>query len=135
MVVLELGPWVYYLGKSHNFDARKVGKWMYFFNDKDYIASVCKEAIEKNIVNQAKHTNDETGVACFYLNGDDIDGHKKVIQFFLSKNLIRKTQSGKLYNISFKFDNQTLDGQYGNDFKATIKLEDFVDLYTGEFKI
>ena len=108
---------------------------MYFFDNKEFVNSICREAVGNNIVSQAKHTNDENGVACFYLNADDIEGHKKVIQFFLSKNLIRKTQSGKLYNISFKFDNQTLDGQYGNDFKATIKLEDFVDLYTGEFKI
>lgn len=37
-------------------------------------------------------------------NDDDIDGHRRDIEFFLKNNLIRKTKKGKLYNISFKND-------------------------------
>ena len=40
-----------------------------------------------------------------------------------------------LYNISFKYDNQTRAGEYGSDFTGEIKLEHFVDLKTGKFKI
>lgn len=47
--------------------------------------------------------------------------------------MIRKTKSGRLYNISFKFDKQTDAHLYGKDFKGTIKLDQFIDLNTGEF--
>ena len=48
-------------------------------------------------------------------------------------NLIRKTKTGKYYNISFKLDRQTEAGEYGDDYKGTIKLSDFIDLTTGEW--
>ena len=52
----------------------------------------------------------------------------------LENGLIRKTKTGKLYNISFKFDSETFAGKYkGNGFSGKIKLADFVDLETGEF--
>ena len=60
--------------------------------------------------------------------------HKRTIAFMLENNLIKKTKSGKLYNLSFKLDNQTRAGQYGSDFKSEIKLSNFIDLYTGEWK-
>ena len=40
---------------------------------------------------------------------------------------------GKLYNISFKHDTQTLAGEYGDDYHSDIKLEEFVNLETGEW--
>ena len=46
--------------------------------------------------------------------------------------MIKKTKSGKLYNIGFKYDSQTRNCEYGDDFKAEIKLEQFVDLNTGK---
>jgi hypothetical protein len=57
----------------------------------------------------------------------------KVIKFMLDNNLIRKTNSGRLYDESFKFDNQTRAGEYGAGFNATIKLSEFLNLYTGEW--
>ena len=51
----------------------------------------------------------------------------------MDNNLIRKTKAGKLYNISFKYDNQTRAGEYGTAFTGEIKLEHFVDLQTGKF--
>ena len=38
----------------------------------------------------------------------------------------------KVYNIGFKLDDQTRAGEYGSDFKARIRLSDFVDLESGE---
>ena len=40
---------------------------------------------------------------------------------------------GKLYNISFKPDDQTRAGKYGTDFHSEIKLEKFFNLFSGEF--
>lgn len=64
---------------------------------------------------------------------DDLEGHKRVIKYFIENSLLRKTKTGKLYNISFKLDEQTREGEYGTEFHSEIKLEQFVDLNTGEF--
>ena len=74
---------------------------MYFFGDRTFVESVCKAAIEEGIVEECKHNNNNEGVSCFYLNDDDIEGHRRVIEFFIKNDLIRKTKTGKLYNISF----------------------------------
>lgn len=56
------------------------------------------------------------------------------LRHMLDNELIRKTKSGKLYNISFKYDSQTYAGKCkGSDYAEGIKLADFVDLETGEF--
>ncbi|MCR5196185.1 MAG: DEAD/DEAH box helicase family protein [Pseudobutyrivibrio sp.] len=94
---------------------------------------MCRKAVSGNICSEAKHSDANDGVCCFYVNRDDIPAHKRVIQFFIDNNLIRKTKSGKLYNISFKFDDQTRAGEYGADFNGEIKLEQFIDLQTGEW--
>ena len=136
MKIVERGPWVFYLGENYkDLDIHKCGKWMYFFDNKDFVANICKEAVENHIVVEAKHSNAEKGVACFYLNGDDLDGHKRVIEFFINRDLIQRTKAGKLYNISFKYDEQTRAGKYGDHFSAEIKLEQFVDLNTGDWLI
>ena len=116
-----------------HFDEVKVGKWMYFFGDRQFVEKICREEIEQNIVEECKHSNADDGVSCFYLNDDDIDGHRRVIEFFVKNDLIRKTKKGKLYNISFKHDTQTLAGEYGDDYHSDIKLEEFVNLETGEW--
>lgn len=127
--------WVFYVEpkEAGKFDDSKVGKWMYFFGDKEFAAKVCKEAVEKGIVAEAKHSNARDGVCCFYLNCDDEAAHKRVITYFIENGLIRKTNAGKLYNISFKLDSQTLSGEYGTEFNSDIKLADFVNLETGEW--
>ncbi len=134
MRIIENSMWVFYLDRP-DFDNNKVGKWMYFFKDRDFIAKLCQEAVENGVVAEAKHSNANEGVSCFYLNCDDIDLHKKVIKFFLDNNLIRRTKNGKLYNISFKKDKQTLAGEYGKDFTSEIKLDQFIDLNTGDWII
>lgn len=128
--------WVYYIGDSSKSIREQSGKWMYFFDgNRDFVERICKEAVEKDIVYEAKHSNSEKGVSCFYLNKDDIANHKKVIQYFISNSLIPKTKNGRFYNISFKLNNQTRAGQYGEEFIAEIKLEQFIDLDTGKWVI
>lgn len=92
------------------------------------------------VVAEAKYSNPDTqiaagqknGVCCLYLNGNDMEGHKRVLHYKLDNGLIRKTKSGKPYNISFKFDSQTYAGKYkGSGFSGEIKLADFVGLETG----
>ena len=39
------------------------------------------------------YSDAEEGVSCFYLNGDDIDTHKKLIQFFMEDFIISRLYS------------------------------------------
>ncbi len=134
MKTLNLGGYIFYISDNlTNHNTEKIGKWMYFFNNKDFISKICKKAIEENIVDTCKHTNDNDGVACFYIEYDNLNAHRKVINFFLENNLIPKTKNGRYYDISFKTDEQTLNGEYGNDFKAKMKLHQFIDLKNGKW--
>ena len=49
----------------------------------------------------------------------------------LDNGLISKTKSGRYYNISFKFDDQTRAGEYGANFEGVLKLDQFIDLKSG----
>lgn len=91
--------------------------------------------MEQEIVWEAKCSDSYDGVACFYLNIDDIERHKRILQYFLDHDMIRRTKTGRLYNISFKLDNQTMAGAYGDDFKAELKLENLMDLNTGKWLV
>ncbi|WP_232240020.1 hypothetical protein [Proteus penneri] len=85
MKIRENDFWVYFSSKneSNNTNNDKIGKWMYFFNDAEFTDKICQKAILNSVVEHCKYTNNaESGVACFYLNIDDIEGHKKVIKFF-----------------------------------------------------
>ena len=136
MKITNIGGWVFYgRENSKKIPADKCGKWMYFFDNRAFVEGICKRAIDEGVVTVAKHTDGESGVACFYLNVEDVEGHKRVIEFFIKNKLIRMTKSGKFTNISFKLESQTRNGEYGDGFKAEIKLDSFVDLTTGEWKI
>ena len=141
MKMIKDGGWIWFLsGKEDILIDDKCGKWMYFFKNQEFAQQICQKAIDENICYECKCTDMETrieseGVICFYLNSDDIENHKRVIQFMKDNGLIQKTKSGKLYNISFKFDSQTRVGNYGADFERKIKLDQFLNLYTGEFII
>lgn len=137
MRINKIGPWVYYgTERSVMLLSKNAGKWMYFFDNNDgFIAEICKKSVESGVVAEAKHSDGIRGVACFYVNGDDVDGHKKIVKFFLDNNLIPRTKSGRLKNISFKFNSQTRNGEYGKEFDAKITLDKFLDLTTGEWKI
>lgn len=137
--MFKLGGWCWYSTKNAKLlEKHKCGKWMYFFDNQDFAMQICEKAIEENVCYECKCsdlelTGVESGVVCFYLNGDDMEGHHKVIQFMLDNHLIPKTKTGRLYNMSFKFDDQTRAGQYGAGFDGKIKLEQFIDLNTGKW--
>lgn len=134
MRIAKNAYWVFYLcDDDPSLDEGKTGKWMYFFNDREFIEGICCKAINENVVEECKHSNADNGVACFYLNADDTEGHKRTIAFLIKNGLIRDTKAGKLHNISFKRDTQTLAGEYGNDYQPDIKLDQFVNLETGEW--
>jgi len=139
-MIRQLGWYWFLSGKENQLDEHKCGKWMIFFNDQEFAKEICQKAIDEQAVYECKCTDMETtgsesGVICFYLNGDDIDNHKRVIQFLKDNDLIQKTKTGRLYNLSFKFDDQTIAGEYGSNFEGKIKLDQFLDLKTREWKI
>ncbi len=134
----SLGWFWFYSGKESVLEELKCGKWMYFFSDQSVALEICEKAMKENVCYECKCTDMETtgtpqGVICFFLNGDDFDNHRRVIEFMLRNNMIRKTKAGKYYNISFKFNLQTYSGEYGSDFKGIIKLGNFINLETGEW--
>lgn len=135
LAVLPIGGWVFYMKPNAHDELPpdKCGKWMYFFNDRDFASKICKEAVETGVVVESKHSDAAEGVCCFYLCGDDVEAHIKVLQFFMDNKLIRKTKAGAYYNMAFKYDNQTRMGEYGKEFEAGLKLSQFIDLKTGEF--
>lgn len=127
--------WIFYLNEhAKDLDALKIGKWMIYFTEsgRQHIFELCEKAVDENIVPEAKVSR-YGEVACLYMNIDDIEYHRKCIEFMLANGLIRKTKSGRYYNISFKKDLQTLNGEYGNEYIPQLKLDEFIDLYTGEW--
>lgn len=131
---IQLPPWVYFLKDDRELRKTKCGKWMYFFSDKYWARKICLQAVDENVVCEAKYTDGPNGVACFYLNIDDLDRHKKVIQFLLDNDLVKKTKSGLFTNLAFKLDTQTTSKKYGKDFEGLLHLNDFINLETGQFK-
>lgn len=136
--MLRRGGWYWYLsGQEDKLEQQKCGKWMYFFKDQEFAQKMCEAAIDAGACYECKCSDLETtmndsGVICFYLNGDDVENHYRVIDFMLHNKLIPKTKSGRYYNLSFKFDDQTRAGEYGADFEGKIKLNKFINLDTGE---
>ena len=103
----------------------------------DHIAGT---AVLDGVVVEVKYSSPETaivagskqGVYRFYLNGNDREGHKRILNYMLDNGLVRRTKSSKLYNISIKYDSKTYAGKYkGSGFSGKIKLTNYVDLETG----
>lgn len=140
---LKVLGWDFYKSSNLKDIINNCGKWMYFFDAKDYTFAeeITQKAVKEGWCEEAKHTSKEFvellnhGVCCFYCDSTNIQSMKKIISFFLNNNLIRRTKKGKLYNISFKRDEQTREYKYGSHFVADIKLNNFIDLDTGKFII
>ena len=137
-MIRQLGWYWFLSGKETLLDERKCGKWMIFFDDQDFAIKTCQKAIDQEVAYECKCTDMEnspydSGVICFYANCDDIDNHRKIIEFLKENDLIQKTKTGRLYNLSFKLDDQTRAGEYGSDFEGKIRLAQFIDLKTGEW--
>jgi len=135
MKIIRYGGWIFLSNEIHNLDNNKCGKWMYFFDNKKFIAQMCKKAIEHNAITECKFSDKDEGVACFYLNYDDIDAHKRILNFMIENNLIKKTKAGKYYNMSFKLNSQTRNMEYGSNYSSDIKLSNFIDLESGKWII
>ena len=75
----------------------------------------------------------DTTVCLLHCLSTDRNMMKRVLRYMIDTNKVQKTKSGRLYNISYKFIAQSQAGLTGDKFVALIKLEDFVDLHTGEF--
>ena len=140
IVQIDNAYWSYYIdvNRARSLEDHNIGKWMHFFNDITFADAICRKAVLGGTVAVCKHTSasvadDGCGVICFYLNATDLEAHRRTLTFMLENDLIRRTKAEKLYNIGFKLDDQTRAGEYGSMFNAKIKLEDFVDLETGEF--
>lgn len=134
MEILKGKDMVHYISEDCGFtDDIIVGKWVYYFDrgGREFVEKICKGAIEKGVTSRCSHSNNDMGVACFYVNIDDIEGHKKVIGYFLENNLVYKTKGGMLYNMSFKLNTPNSDGKYD----CGINLYDFVNLNTGEWLV
>lgn len=131
--VKKLGPFVCYSADpSNDLDPLLSGKWMHFFKDREWIAGRCREAVERGVVGMAKHSDAESGVACFCVNSDDYEGHRRILSYFVEHGMVRKAKDGRLNDISFKYDKGTKGRSYEEDYDDEIKLSDFVDLETGE---
>ena len=136
----EGGVWCCYSTEKEKFlKPDKCGKWMIFFSEEDFAKKICSMAVEEKVCYACKCSNlsltkEKTGVICFYINYDDIEYQSRIINFMLNNNLIQRTKEGKLYNLSFKFDTQTINGEYGENFTGRIKLDNFIDLDTGRWK-
>lgn len=135
----RIGGWCWFIKNNKNLPKRdKAGKWMHFSDNEDRMIEICKKAISEDVCAICKCTDMklrkcDTGVICFYINGDNYEGHCKVIQFMMDNGLIKKTKGGRYYNISYKFDEQTRENMYGQNFHPQIKLSDFIDLETGKW--
>ena len=136
MQMAHSGGWYWFSnGEEDKLISEKCGKWMYFFTDQIEAMKLCQLAINSNVCYLCKCSDlaeqgTPQGVLCFYQNVDDIKNHKYILAFMLKFNLIKKTKTGRLYDISFKLDSQTKAGEYGADFEGKIKLSHFIDLYT-----
>ena len=132
MKIVSKFGWVFYrVDAADELDPSRTGKWMYFWRDRVRVEELCRKAVEQGIVVSAKHTDGEDGVACFYGHIDDSDFHRRVIDFFLANEMIKRTKAGSLSNIAFKLDDQTRAGEYGSDFQGSLKLASLMDLKTG----
>lgn len=131
--------WFWYLsGQEKLLNPDKCGKWMLFTKDQEFAKTVCSKAIKNKICYECKCSDIEkrkadTSVICLYQNGDDFENHKKIITFMIENELIRKTKTGKYYNLSFKYDSQTRNKEYGIDYQPKLSLADFIDLNTGKW--
>ena len=100
--------WIWFINKERiqDIDPAQCGKWMFFFSPfkTTLMDDIVGTALLDGIVAEAKYSNPETlitagtkhGVCCFYLNGNDREGHKRILNYMLDDGLVRKTKSGKL---------------------------------------
>jgi hypothetical protein len=149
LVNYRVGGWCYYGTNSVQDpafkDTDKIGKFMTFGKGDltNEMQELILKAINKGITPLIKHTDlnmrdlnpkskDGSWVIIWYSN-DEEKSLKRLAKFLIDHGLVAKTKSGRYYNLSFKYDEQTRNGDYGEEFKSSISLGDLINLSTGEF--
>jgi hypothetical protein len=149
LISYRVGGWCYYgINTAQNpafKETDNVGKFMTFGQGEltNEMQELILKAINQGITPLIKHTDfdtldlnphsrDGSWVIVWY-STDEEKALKGLAKFLIDHGLVAKTKSGRYYNISFKYDKQTRNGEYGEQFKSSISLKDLIDLNTGEF--
>ena len=125
---IEKIDWVYYLGECMDLEVDESGKWVYDFEDSIVVEELCEYAVAHDLVQASKYCKVGRGVACFYLNKKDTKGHKRFLSYLLQQNLIPKTATGRLQNLSFLGDQPIREEKDEINHPAPLTLETFIDL-------
>ncbi|GGD28935.1 hypothetical protein [Pontibacillus salipaludis] len=149
LVSYKTGGWCYYGTNTIQSPAFEetdnIGKFMTFgHGDISYeMQELILKAIKQDITPLIKHTDldmthlnphskDGSWVVIWY-STDEEQALKGLAKFLIDHELVPKTKSGRYYNISFKYDQQTRNDEYGENFKSSISMGDIIDLNTGKF--
>lgn len=125
--------WNSFTGDKTNTLGATCGKWEYHFTDSSFARHVCREAIAQGAAAAAKMSDAGKGVCCFYINGNDREAHKRMLEFMLCKNLIRRRGDGAFFDTRFifsLFEKSSLQTECLSD----IKLSQFVNLKRGRMR-
>lgn len=141
----ENPAWVYYIDRDAQQPEPDVcGKWMLFFRatETEKAEETIKAAVASGAFPCAKRTSDfalaaglarhHSIVCCLYLDGTDNEAQRVAVSYLVSHGLVGRTRAGLYRNLPFKFDTQTLAGEYGASFTPKITLSDYIDLETGD---
>ena len=144
LVSRKMGGWCWY-GTNTFRETDNVGKFMTFVQDdiSNEMQELILKAIKKGVTPLVKHTDPDKlafnpyakdgSLAIIWYSTDEEKALKGLAKFLIDHGLVAKTKSGRYYNISFKYDKQTRNGEYGEQFNSSISLKDLMDLNTGEF--
>lgn len=111
----------------------QVGKWEVSFSDRDEASALCKEAVERGIVAEARYRNAAKGTIALYVNRNDEAGHRGVLAFFKEHGLLRRTKNGNYADLPFKLIHPSNLNEFGNEAAPSLLLSHFMDVETGEF--
>lgn len=134
MEIKRIDRWTYYLGKGYEDLEYEpcVGKWL-IFTKQEKAREMCEKAISRRAVVEAKHSDDENAVCCFYIVEDDIKGHEKFLKFCLENDYLPKNKNGTYTNIAIKLDFETELNNHGIISSPSTHLSNYIDLKTGEW--
>ena len=144
LVIRKMGGCCWY-GTNTFRETDNVGKFMTFVQDdiSNEMQELILKAIKQGVTPLVKHTDPDMlafnsyardgSLAIIWYSTDDENALKGLAKFLIDNGLVSKTKAGKYYNISFKYDKQTRNGEYGEQFKPSISLKDLMDLNSGEF--
>lgn len=144
LVSHKMGGWCWY-GTNTFRETDNIGKFMTFVQGdiSNEMQELILKAIKQGATPLVKHTDPDMlafnpyakngSLAIIWYSNDEENSLKGLVEFLIDHGLVSRTKTGKYYNISFKYDKQTQNGEYGEKFKPSISLKDIMDLNTGEF--